>query len=303
MGPEDLREQLRKAYRRLLNPLVRILIRNGLTAPETGELLRQVFVDAATSDEFQLPGRRLSDTRVAILTGLSRKEVHRLRNESDASRAGTNLSRVGRVIAGWNQDPEFTGPYGLPLAVPFEDDPSIDAPSFTELVRRYSGDMAPRAMLDELLRTGLAEIDDDGLVRNTGRTYIPTRLDPAAIERLGRVLARLADTVDFNNQVETPRLGRFERHVETDIGLTEEQYEQFNVYLRQKCQQLLETLDNWVAMQEGRVGVPRRPERLPKKKLITGVGVYHFLDQKLPFEDGYVPQRRGPIQTTDDTDE
>ena len=291
MGPEELREQLIKAYRRLLNPVIRILVRNGVTATETCELVRQVFVDAATSDEFQLPGRRLSDTRVAILTGLSRKEVHRLRREDSSAKVGTNLSRVGRVIAGWNQDPDFTGPYGLPLALPFEDDPSVDAPSFSELVRRHSGDMAPRAMLDELLRTGLAEMDDAEFVRNTGRTYIPSKLDPAAIERLGRVLARIGDTLDFNNQVEDTQLGRMERHVETDIGLTEEQYKQFNIYLRQKCQQLLETLDNWLAMQEGRIG-DRRQERLPKKKLITGVGIYHFLDRKLPFEDDYPGWRR-----------
>lgn len=285
MGPDELRQQLLKAYRRLLNPLIRILIRNGVTATETGELIRQVFVDAATSDEFQLPGRRLSDTRVAILTGLSRKEVHRLRHEAFALKSGSNLSRVGRVIAGWNQDPDFTGPYGLPLAIPFEDDPRIDAPSFSELVRRHSGDMAPRAMLDELLRTGLAEIDDDGLIRNTGRTYIPNQLDPAAIERLGRVLARLADTLDFNNKVATPPLGRFERHVETDIGLSDEQYQQFNIYLRQKCQQLLETLDNWLAMQEGRIGGHKKPERSSGAKIMTGVGIYHYVDQKLPFED------------------
>jgi Family of unknown function (DUF6502) len=285
MGPDDLREQLRKAYRRLLNPLVRILIRSGVTATEASELVRLVFVDAATTEEFQFPGRRLSDTRVAILTGLSRKEVHRLRTESDMNRAGTNLSRVGRVISGWNQDPDFTGPYGLPLAIPFEDDPGVDAPSFTELVRRHSGDMAPRAMLDELLRTGLAELDDDGLIRNTGRTYIPSKLDPAAIDRLGKVVARLADTLDFNNQLDDSSLGRFERAVVTDIGLTEEQYQQFNVYLREKCQQLLETIDNWLANQEGRIGTHRRHERLPKKKLVTGIGVYHFLDQKLPFEE------------------
>jgi Family of unknown function (DUF6502) len=283
---EDLREQLGRAYRRLLHPLVRILIRNGVTAPEAGELLRQVYVDAAGSDEFHLPARRLSDTRVAILTGLSRKEVHRLRDVSDGSRVVSNLSRVGRVIAGWNQDPEFTGPYGLPLAIPFDDDPTGEAPSFCELVRRYSGDMAPRAMLDELLRTGLAEIDADGRVRNTGRTYIPNQLDPAAIEQLGKVVGRLADTLDFNNSRVPGRKKRFERHVETDIGLTEEQYEHFSVYLRQKCQQLLETLDDWLAMQEGRIGSAKKPERLPKKKVITGVGVYHFLDQKMPFETG-----------------
>jgi len=286
MGPDDLRHQLLKAYRRLLNPLIRILIRNGVTAIETGELLRQVFVDAATSDEFELPGRRLSDTRVAILTGLSRKEVHRLRHESSMTQGAGTQSRVARVIAGWNQDPDFTGPYGLPLAIPFEDDPRIDAPSFTELVRRHSGDMAPRAMLDELLRTGLAELDEDGLIRNTGRTYIPNQLDPAAIERLGKVLARIADTLDFNNKVSAPPLGRYERNVETDIGLTEEQYQQFNIYLRQKCQQLLETLDNWLAMQEGRIGGSKPPANRGRgKKIMTGVGIYHYVDQKLPFED------------------
>jgi hypothetical protein len=285
MGSEDLRDQLKKAYRRLLNPLIRILIRNGVTSTEMEVLIRQVFVDAATGDEFQLPGRRLSDTRVAILTGLSRKEVHRLRNETDSVKFGTNFSRVSRVIAGWNQDPDFTGPYGLPLAIPFEDDPGIDAPSFVELVKRHSGDMAPRAMLDELLRIGLAELDDDGLIRSTGRTYIPSQLDPAAIERLGRVMARISDTVDYNNRVESPQLRRLERHVETDVGLTEEQYQQFNVYLKQKCQELLETLDNWLAMQEDRIGTNRRPERLPKKKIMTGVGIYHYVDEKLPFED------------------
>jgi hypothetical protein len=282
----DLREQLGKAYRRLLHPLVRILIRNGVTAPEAGELLRQVYVDAAGSDEFHLPGRRLSDTRVAILTGLSRKEVHRLRNVSDGGKFVSNFSRVARVIAGWNQDPQFTGPYGLPLAILFDDDSGSDAPSFCELVRRYSGDMAPRAMLDELLRTGLAEIDVDGRIRNTGRTYIPNQLDPAAIEHLGKVVGRFTDTLDFNNSREPGRKKRFERHVQTDIGLTEEQYEHFSVYLRQKCQQLLETLDDWLAMQEGRIGPVKKPERLPKRKVITGVGVFHFLDQRLPFEDG-----------------
>jgi hypothetical protein len=193
------------------------------------------------------------------------------------------------VIAGWNQDPEFTGPYGLPLPVPYEDDPEIDAPSFCELVKRYSGDMAPRAMLDELLRTGLVEMDDDGLIRNTGRTYIPSKLDPEAIERLGKVLARISDTLDLNNQIDDPQLGRMERHVETDIGLTEEQYREFNIYLREKSQQLLETLDNWLGMQEGRIGKKTKVQPIsPANRLITGVGVYHFLDEKLPFEDGYI---------------
>ena len=284
MKPEQLREQLKTAYRRLLNPLIRILIRNGVTAMETCELVRKVFVDVATTGEFQLPGRRLSDTRIAILTGLSRKEVYRLRHEKSSPKAGANRSRVMRVVAAWNQDPDFTGPYGLPLVIPFEADPSVTPPSFSELVRRHSGDMAPRAMLDELLRTGLAVMDDHGLIRNTGRTYIPTKLDLEAIERLGNVIGRIGDTLDFNSQVANSEDSRYERHVQTHTGLTEEQSEQFNIYLREKCQELLETLDNWLAMQEGRI-TGQRQERFPEKKLIAGVGIYHFLDERMPTED------------------
>jgi hypothetical protein len=281
MRPTELRENLKEAYRRLFNPLIRILIRNGVTATEATDLLRRAYVDAATSEEFRLPGRRISDTRIAILTGLSRKEVHKLRNEPDEAESGSKLSRIGRLIAAWNQDPDFTGPYGLPLAIPFDDQPGNEGPSFKELVRRHSGDMSPRAMLDELLRTDLAHIDEDGLIRSSGRTYIPSKLDPAAVERLGKVVGRLANTLDFNNQVDDPNFGRYERDVTTDIGLTEEQYRQFNVYLRAKCQQLLETIDNWLATQEGRLNAYAEPRRLPRKRLITGIGVFHYLDDEL----------------------
>jgi hypothetical protein len=305
MGPEKLREQLKDAYRRLFNPLIRILIRNGVTATEATDLVKRVYVDACASEEFQVSGQRISDTRIAILTGLSRKEVHKLRNEPDDNDSGTNLSRISRLIAAWNQDPDFTGPYGLPLAIPFDAKPAGDAPSFTELVRRHGDDITPRAMLDELLRTELASIDDDGLIRNSGRTYIPSKLDPASVERLGRIVGRLADTLDFNNQVEDSHLGRYEREVTTDIGLTEEQYRQFNYYLRAKCQQLLETIDNWLATQEGRLHARDKPKLPPNtRRVMTGIGVFHFLDQDFdeilkrqadaPFEDEDEEQNYSP---------
>ena len=119
----------------------------------------------------------------------------------------------------------------MPVPIPFEAPPGEHGPDFAELVRRHSGDMSPRAMLDELLRVGLAEIDDEGLIRNTGRTYIPSHFDPASIERLGKVVGRLADTIDFNTAQDDPALVRFERQVVTDIGLSEEQYRQFSVFL------------------------------------------------------------------------
>ena len=53
-------------------------------------------------------------------------------------------------ITGWFSDPKYTGPYGIPLELPYEAAQS-DSPSFTGLVKEYSGDMAPRQMLNQLL--------------------------------------------------------------------------------------------------------------------------------------------------------
>ena len=39
-------------------------------------------------------------------------------------------------------------------------------------------------------------------------------------------------------------------------------------------------------MQEGRIGGSKPVESFVRgKKIMTGVGIYHYVDQKLPFED------------------
>jgi hypothetical protein len=250
-----------------------------VTAIEATDLVKLAYVDAARSEEFQLTGRRSSDTRLAILTGLTRREIKRLRDEEGAFDSGTNLSRIGRLIAAWNQDPGFTGPYGLPLAIPFDAPRGSADPSFLELVKRHAPDIAPKEMLEELIRIGLAHVDDDGLIRNSGRTYIPSNVDPAAIERLGKIVGRLANTLDFNNEVQEVDLKRFERDVTTDVGLTESQYRQFRIYLKSKCQELLVTIDNWLASQEGRFKPDLDERRLPERKITTGIGIFHFVEE------------------------
>jgi hypothetical protein len=261
-------------------------MRNGFSAPETQELVRQVFVDAATVDESGSGKKNLSDSRIAIITGLTRKEVGRLRAGKGLASIDTSQSRIQRLIAGWNQDPAFTGPYGLPLALPFDEGAKKDTPSFTELVEKHGGGLPAKAMLDELLRTGLAvQEGDSDLIRNTGRTYIPDQMDPAALEHFGKVIARLADTLDFNNQTKVTGESRFERAASTDIGLTRDQYRRFDKFLRDKCQELLETIDNWLADEEGRIDPTDNNERLKQLRMHSGIGVYHFLDRRLPFED------------------
>ncbi len=84
-GPYNVKQALLAAYRHLLTPLVRILLRNGISYLEFAEVARQVFVDVAGRD-FTLPKRKISLSRIAIMTGLSRKEVARLAREGNQRR-------------------------------------------------------------------------------------------------------------------------------------------------------------------------------------------------------------------------
>ena len=269
---DAVRLGLLSAYRKLLQPLVRILLRNGVSFGEFSEILKNVFVEVAERD-FGMPERKTSQSRIAILTGLTRKEVAKQKAILDSGEAlnlVSNLNRVTRVLVGWHTDPEFTGPYGMPLELPFDTNGS---PSFVALVRKHSGDMAPRAMLDELLRVGAIERLGTGAFKVLMRAYIPeTFLHPDALQRFGEVVRDFISTYEFNIG-KKPGFGRFERIVFADDGLREELLSAFDALIRAKGQSLLVELDNWISAQESSPGVRNRT----KKKVRTGVGIYHFV--------------------------
>jgi hypothetical protein len=269
---DSVRLGLLSAYRKLLQPLVRILIRSGISFGETAELLKTVFVEVAGRD-FDLPERKTSLSRIAILTGLTRKEVAK---QDEILRSGVlnfdgNLNRVIRVLEGWHNDPMFTGPYGMPSELPFE---SPTSASFASLVRRHSGDMAPRAMLDELIRVGAVEQTASGAFKVLMRAYIPRDFHPDALQRFGEVVRDFVSTYEFNMDKQ-PGKGRFERAVFADDGLPEELLPAFDALLRAKGYKFLLELNNWISAQEN-VSVSRRGSR----RIKTGVGVFHFVSKE-----------------------
>jgi hypothetical protein len=273
---ESVRLGLLAAYRKLMQPLVRILIRHGISLGELTELLRNVFVEVATRD-FTLRDRRISQSRIAILTGMTRKEVAKqeaILESGSALNTISSLNRVTRVLDGWHMDPEFTGPYGVPLELPF--DSREGGASFVALVRKHSGDMAPRAMLDELLRVGVVERTAAGAFKVLMRAYIPESFQAEALQRFGEVVRDFVNTYEFNmGKRNAP--GRFERIVYANDGLREELMPAFEALLKAKGMQLLIELDNWMSAQDSTSPTPSMKYR---KRIKTGVGIYHFVSEE-----------------------
>lgn len=273
---ENVKKPLLAACRHLLHPLVRILLRHGVSYGEFADSVRGAYIDIAKA-ELIPQGRPQSDSRLGILTGISKEEVHRVRALDDQNDSEVGLNRIARVLQGWCQDPEYLGPYGLPLEIPLEG----DGVSFEQLVKTYADDASTRALLDELLRVNAAHETDDGYVRLLNRAYLPSPLDPVGLERLGNVVNYFIDTVDFNLQKKKQGEGRFERYAITMEGLSAGKFAAFDELIREKGQELLEILDDWLGQNEIKGG-----HKLPPADSIrTGVGIFHFVEKNPEIHD------------------
>jgi hypothetical protein len=235
------------AVTNILRPLVRLLLRNGIPYRTFSDIAKRVYVDVAT-EEFSIPGRKQSKSRVSILTGLSRKEVLRVRRlpGSDDLGAGARYNRAARVIAGWVRDRRFRDASGNPRELPFEG----SSASFRHLVKTYSGDAPARAVLDELLRVPkTGEIDKIGI--------------------LGIDASDLIATIDHN--IRQPGTPFFQRKVCYD-NLPLEALPELKKKAADRAQALLESMDRWISARDRDVN-PRVPGTGRKR---AGIGIYYF---------------------------
>src|SRR5690606_444672 len=96
--------------RRLLRPVVRVLLRHGITYRHFAALSKALYVEVASTD-YGLRGRPTNVARTALLTGLDRKEVKRLRDamyvDAGEARRYARGDRIARVLAAWYQDPRY----------------------------------------------------------------------------------------------------------------------------------------------------------------------------------------------------
>jgi hypothetical protein len=259
------------ACRLALRPLVRLLLKSGVTWREFEEVAKTAYVEVAT-DDFGVRGRPTNISRVAILTGINRRDVrkHRALAESDTPPAPQAMNAAQRVLSGWFQDPEFMASDGTPLEI------AVEGPgaSFVELWRRYGGDIPMRALLKELHAAESVQDAGDGKLKVLTRTYIPRQADPQKTLRAGSVMEDVGRTV-VHDLLATPGTPlRFERRAEND-AVDPRYLNEFRKYLDEQGMKLLENVDAWLT--EHQVDPNKESSRTPIR---LGVGVYHIQDDK-----------------------
>jgi len=232
---------LSQAAIKILRPLVRILLRNGIACGILEDLVRKTYVDEAFAMG-QHTGSKVTVSSVSAQTGLSRKEVKRLNElEEDTVEAGNQkYNRAIRVISGWLNDPRYCTTEGQGKPLPLQSD---NEPSFTELVKDYSGDITTKAMLNLLSHSECIQISCDS-VHLVKHAYVPGDDSEEVIKILGNDASELISTIDHN--LTCSEIDRhFQRKVSTAI-LKKSDTEKFRDYSRRRSQALLEELDSWL---------------------------------------------------------
>lgn len=183
---------------------------------------------------------------------------------------GERYNRAARVLTGWVRDADFADASGNPRELAISAVGAINACTFAELARRYSGDIPCRAVLDELIRVGAVEKTPTGAVRIKLRANIPqgaadTTSDKNSI--LGTDASDLVNTIGRDGQA------RFQRKVMYD-NIPAEALDEFRRLSAEHAQQLIEKMDQWLARHDRDTNAAAGGTG----RMRTGIGIYYVED-------------------------
>lgn len=250
----------------ILMPLLRLCFRKGMAYGEFSQVVKRAYVDVA-EQELKKNNEKATTSRIAVVTGLTRKDVAQLRKEpSLETESSPRYNRITRVLSGWLNDQEFCDRDGKPKPLPRSEDPG----SFDHLVERYSGDMVPRAVLEELIRMKAVEKTPDNDIKLLTDTFLSGEDEEEALSILGTDTALLVDTINHNLTHDSEHR-RLQRKVSYD-NLPEECIPEFKKFAAEESYQLLLKLNEWLAEHDR----DSNPNITGTGRMRSGVGIYYF---------------------------
>jgi hypothetical protein len=161
------------ALRRVLRPLVWLMVSRGVTYPYLTELLKGLFVDVADK-EFRIGSKPPTDSRVSLVTGVHRKDVSRLRLSADvdSETVPSVVSLGAQLVALWMGSDRYLDSEGRPRPLPRFVSEGGEM-SFEALVASVNSDIRSRVVLDEWLRLGVVHFDEERLVCLNAQAFVP----------------------------------------------------------------------------------------------------------------------------------
>jgi len=251
--PDNLKTALSLSLVRLLRPLVRIMLREGLTYSHFAGIAQMAFVESAAKD-FVGQGMKSSISSVCALTGMTPQEVNAVLIEQERFNSSEVLevsNPFARVLHGWHNDRDYVGPYGFPVDLPFDD----AVLSVTNLTNRNAAGVSPQAVLQELKRVGAVTEVGFNVWKPLKQEYIEPSLSPENLGRMASLVESLLSTLENNTRGKRDGTDLFERTMIVDTPLTDAQLLDLQGYLKVVGGQFLQRVDTFAAVDLQNMGV------------------------------------------------
>lgn len=271
----DIPQSMMTAVRKVLRPLVRLLLNFRMTFPRLAEILKSVYVEVA-EEEFRLPNKKQTDTRLSLLTGIHRKDIKRLRAQENTDHSTpANVDISTRIIARWIGEPNYLDDSKQPRILPFTDQP--DELSFERLVEEVcKKDIRPRVVLDEWLNLGIATLHSDNSVSLNVDAFIPNKgFDEKAFFLGHNIADHLAAATD--NLINDPS-PFFERCVYYD-GLSAESVQQLQEIIATKGMETLLEVNELAMKLKTQDAAKNATQSLQTERINIGLYAYHETEE------------------------
>ena len=244
--PDNVKTALSLSLLRLLRPLVRIMLREGLTYSHFAAIAQMAFVESAAKD-FVEKGMKSSAPSVSALTGMTAQEVKAAvieRERFDSSELLEVTNPFARVLHGWHNDRDYVGPYGFPVDLPFDGSPLC----VTNLTARHAAGVSPHAVLIELQRVGAVTEVGFNVWKPLKQEYIDPSLSPENLGRMASLVESLLSTLENNTRGKRDGTDLFERTMIVDAPLTKAQLLELQAHLKVVGGQFLQRIDTFAAV-------------------------------------------------------
>lgn len=271
----QLQDALLAALATILKPTVRLLLQSGVSYSVFASVAKSVFVQVASEDN-KRRGRLPNFSEVSAMTGISRREVSKIRKSKDQDRWTPSMetSPINTILHEWHFDPDYSDESGGARPLPFEGEKS-----FSELVSRYVHDISPGAMRAILQKADVVTEDSEGSLTVKQPFFYSRRFDEDLIRGLAFSASNLGSTLTHNASVhrrsdltneEKRQLGRLERVIWSE-HLTPEGINEFRAWVEHAAPAFLEVANHRI----GAVGLPKVAWDSQRPRAV-GVGLYYF---------------------------
>jgi hypothetical protein len=244
--PDNVKTVLSMSLRRLLRPLVKIMLREGLTYSQFATIAQMAFVESAAKD-FAGKGMKSPATSVCALTGMPPDQLKAVlldQEQYEASEVLEVANPFARVLHGWHNDRDYVGPYGFPVDLHFD----TGKLNFTVLAARHAAGVAPEIILKELLRVGAVTEVGSHVWKPLKQEYIEPSLSPVNLGRMASLVESLLSTLENNTSGSRTGTDLFERTVNIDSPLTANQLLTMQSYMKTVGAQFLHRVDAFAAV-------------------------------------------------------